>query len=101
MPNSPSTTPWTSWRLPPTKGRGAAASAAAMTSAAVPAAATGLSPIRGTCQECGQSVPVRRNGAAREHLTRRKTGKCRGSGRPTSEAIAQLDADVERAPRAK
>jgi hypothetical protein len=55
---------------------------------------------RGTCQECGQSVPVRRNGVAREHLTRTKLGECRGSGRPTDEAIAALDANVERPTRA-
>jgi hypothetical protein len=47
---------------------------------------------RGTCQECNQQVPQRKNGVAREHLTLRKTGKCRGSGRPTTEAIAAADA---------
>jgi hypothetical protein len=49
---------------------------------------------RETCSVCGRSVPVRVNGAAREHQAMRETpgglvrpgGKCSGSGRPTVQA---------------
>ncbi len=40
----------------------------------------------GTCAVCGASVPVRRNGDARDHLTPTQSGPCAGARRPTCEA---------------
>jgi len=47
---------------------------------------------RGTCQVCERSVPVRRNGDAREHRASKHKGaswKCAGSGYLVKEELAK------------
>lgn len=48
---------------------------------------------RGICAVCGDSVPVRRNGHAREHNYQGgpAIGKCKGSGRPLKQPAGFLE----------